>query len=179
MKNLALRHNCGIAADRYLAPLSITAEFLPHTFMEGCEIMTKILILHGAGMNMRGKSQISTFGTQTLDDYDKQITEYANQLGVETELFHSNIEGEVVNKLYEGHEGDVDAALINPAGYSNGYPALLAAIAQVEYPVFEIHISNPASRGGTSQVSGPCKGVIAGFGLYGYYLGMSGALEAL
>ena len=94
-------------------------------------------------------------------------------------MFHSNIEGEVVNKLYEGHEGDVDAALINPAGYSNGYPALLAAIAQVEYPVFEIHISNPASRGGTSQVSGPCKGVIAGFGLYGYYLGMSGALEAL
>ena len=44
--------------------------------------MTKILILHGAGMNMRGKSQISTFGTQTLDDYDNQITEYANQLGV-------------------------------------------------------------------------------------------------
>ena len=74
--------------------------------------MTKILILHGAGMNMRGKSQISTFGTQTLDDYDNQITEYANQLGVEIELFHSNIEGEVVNKLYEGHEGDVDAALI-------------------------------------------------------------------
>ena len=141
--------------------------------------MTKILILHGAGMNMRGKSQISTFGTQTLEDYDKQITEYANQLGIEIELFHSNIEGEVVNKLYEGHEGDVDAALINPAGYSNGYPALLAAIAQVEYPVFEIHISNPASRGGTSQVSGPCKGVIAGFGLYGYYLGMSGALEEL
>mgnify|MGYP003724196125 FL=1 len=69
LKNLALRHNCGIAADRYLAPLSITAEFLPHTFMEGCEIMTKILILHGAGMNMRGKSQISTFGTQTLIKY--------------------------------------------------------------------------------------------------------------
>ncbi|MDP6714620.1 MAG: type II 3-dehydroquinate dehydratase, partial [SAR202 cluster bacterium] len=110
--------------------------------------MTKILIIHGAGMNMRGKAQISTFGTQTLDDYDKQITEYANQLGVEIELFHSNIEGEVVNKIYESHESGVDAALINPASYSSGYPALVAAIAQVEYPVFEIHITNPALRGG-------------------------------
>ena len=141
--------------------------------------MTKILILHGAGMNMRGKSQISTFGAQMLADYDKQIAEYANQLGVEIELYHSNIEGEVINKLYEAHDGGVDAALINPAGYSNGYPALVAAIAQVEYPVFEIHISNPASRGGTSQVSAPCKGVIAGFGMYGYYLGMAGALDTL
>ena len=141
--------------------------------------MTKILVIHGAGMNMRGKSQISTFGPQTLDDYDKQITEYANQLGVEIELFHSNIEGEVINKIYEGHESGVDAALINPAGYTSGYPALVAAIAQVEYPVFEIHISNPASRGATSQVSGPCKGVVAGFGMYGYYLGFAGALDAL
>ncbi len=141
--------------------------------------MTKILVLHGAGMNMRGKAQVSTFGTQTLDDYDKQIREYADQLGVEVELFHSNIEGEVINKLYEGHDGDVDAALINPAGYTTGYPALVAAIAQVEYPVFEIHISNPASRGATSQIATACKGVIAGCGMYGYYLGMAGALDAL
>ena len=141
--------------------------------------MTKVLVIQGAGMNMRGKAQVEIFGKTTLADYDRQIEAYASELGVEIDIYHSNIEGEVVNKLYEGHEGDVDAALINPAGYSNGYPALLAAIAQVEYPVFEIHISNPASRGGTSQVSGPCKGVIAGFGLYGYYLGMSGALEAL
>ena len=141
--------------------------------------MTKILIIHGAGMNMRGKAQISTFGTQTLDDYDKQITEYANQLGVEIELFHSNIEGEVVNKIYESHESGVDAALINPASYSSGYPALVAAIAQVEYPVFEIHITNPALRGGTSQVATACKGVITGFGLYGYYLGMAGVLETV
>ncbi|HAL47895.1 MAG: type II 3-dehydroquinate dehydratase [SAR202 cluster bacterium] len=141
--------------------------------------MTKILVLHGAGMNMRGKSQVAVFGPQTLEDYERQITQYSDEMGVEVEYFHSNIEGEVINKLYDAHEGGVDAALINPAGYTSGYPALVAAIAQVGFPVFEIHISNPASRGAVSQVSGPCRGVVAGFGLHGYYLGMKGVLEIL
>ncbi|HJO82954.1 MAG: type II 3-dehydroquinate dehydratase [SAR202 cluster bacterium] len=141
--------------------------------------MAKILILHGAGMNMRGKAQVEVFGPQTLEDYERQITQYADELGVEIEFFHSNIEGEVINKIYEAHEGDVDAALINPAGYTTGYTALVAAIAQVKYPVFEIHISNPASRGAVSQVAGPCRGSVAGFGLFGYCLGLRGALDVL
>ena len=99
---------------------------------------------------------------------------------MEVEIFHSNIEGEVVNKLYEAHEGgEVAAALFNPAAYSSGHPGVVAAIAQVDFPVYEIHISNPASRGGRSDVAGVCKGVITGFGLYGYRLGMLGALAAL
>jgi 3-dehydroquinate dehydratase-2 len=55
----------------------------------------------------------------------------------------------------------------------------VAAIAQVGFPVYEIHISNPAARGGQSQVAGVCKGVITGFGLTGYYLGLKGALASL
>ena len=141
--------------------------------------MTEILVLHGAGMNMRGKAQVETFGTLTLSDYDKKITEYGAQLAVEIEICHSNVEGELINKLYEAHELGVDAALINPAGFTRGYPALVAAIGQVKYPVFEVHISNPATRGDTSQIATSCTGVIAGFGLYGYYLGIVGVLEAL
>ena len=75
--------------------------------------------------------------------------------------------------------GDVDAALFNPAAYSSGHPGILAAIAQVDFPVYEIHISNPASRGGQSQVAGVCRGVITGFGLFGYYMGMRGVLNTL
>ena len=142
--------------------------------------MTKILVLHGLGMNMRGKVQTHIFGTQTLDEYDARINEYAAAVGVEVEIFHSNIEGEVVNKLYEAHDGgDIAAALFNPAAYSSGHPGVVAAIAQVDFPVYEIHISNPASRGGRSEVAGVCQGVITGFGLYGYYMGMRGALAAL
>ena len=142
--------------------------------------MTKILVLHGLGMNMRGKVQIETFGTQTLDDYDERINAYATELGVEVEIFHSNIEGEVINRLYAAHESDdVDAALFNPAAYSSGHPGIVAAIGQVRFPVYEIHFSNPAARGSQSQVATACKGVITGFGLFSYYLGMRGAIASL
>lgn len=141
--------------------------------------MTKLLVIHGAGMNMRGKAQIEVFGTTTLAEYDQTIRGFASELGVQVDIFHSNIEGEVINKLYESHDGDVDAALINPAGYTTGHPALVAAISQVRYPVYEIHISNPASRGGVSQIAPACKGVITGCGLFGYNLGMRAAMAAV
>jgi 3-dehydroquinate dehydratase-2 len=141
--------------------------------------MTRIFVVHGAGMDMRGKAQVHIFGPMTIEQYDEQIKQYASKLGVEVEIFHSNIEGEVINKFYQSHDGDVDAALINPAGYTTGYPALSAAIRQVSFPTFEIHVSNPASRGAASEIAPACRGVIAGCGVYGYYLGMEAALNAI
>ena len=139
--------------------------------------MPKVLIIHGAGMNMRGKVQVETFGPKTLADYDTQIEDYASELGASIEIFHSNVEGEVINRLYEAHDGDVDAALINPAGYTSGYPGLVAAIAQVRFPTIEVHISNPAARGSVSDVARACRGTITGFGLFGYYLGLRAAID--
>ena len=141
--------------------------------------MTKILIVHGIGMNMRGKVQTNVFGTMTLQEYDEHINRYASELGIEVEIFHSNIEGEVINKFYEAHDNGVDAALINPAGYTTGHPALIAAIAQVGFPTIEVHISNPARRGGVSEVARVSHGVVTGFGVFGYYLALRGALSIL
>src|SRR3954464_12451292 len=139
--------------------------------------MPKVLIVHGAGMNMRGKAQIDVFGPMLLPEYDEHIRKYAAELGIEVEIFHSNIEGEVINKLYEAHEGGVDAAIINPAGYTTGHPALAAAIAQVKFPTVELHVSNPAKRGVVSDIGRAARCVIAGYGVYGYSLAMRGALE--
>ncbi len=139
--------------------------------------MTRILVVHGAGMNMRGKSQVEVFGPMTLEDYNKQVREYASRLGVEVDIFHSNIEGEVINKFYEAHDNGTDAALINPAGYTTGHPALAAAISQVRFPTIEVHISNPTSRGTVSTIAPACRGVVMGFGLYGYYLALEAALH--
>jgi len=141
--------------------------------------MSKVLIVHGAGMNMRGKVQTEIFGTMTLPEYDEQISKYAAELGFEVEIFHSNIVGEVINKFYEAHDRGVDAALINPAGYSTGHPALVAAIAQVGFPTIEVHISNPARRGGVSEIARVSQGVITGFGIFGYYLALRGVRELL
>ncbi|KAA1294272.1 MAG: 3-dehydroquinate dehydratase [SAR202 cluster bacterium] len=139
--------------------------------------MTKVLVVHGAGINMRGKFQVEIFGTATMEDYSDQIEKYANQLDIEIDIFHSNIEGEVIDKFYQSHIDGYDAAIINPAGYSTGHPALCAAISQVEFPTLEVHISNPAARGNISEISPVCKGVITGFGLYGYFIGLKAIKE--
>ena len=139
--------------------------------------MPKVLVIHGAGMNMRGKSQLDVFGPMTLPEYDQHIRRYASELAIEVEIFHSNIEGEVINKLYAAHDGGVDAAIINPAGYTTGHPALAAAIGQVKFPVFELHISNPARRGRVSEIAPACRGVLTGFGIFGYYLALRGTRE--
>ena len=141
--------------------------------------MPRILVVHGAGMNMRGKVQIEVFGPLTLPQYDEQIRKYASELAVEVEIFHSNIEGEVINKFYDALDGGMDAAIINPAGYTIGYPALMAAITQVRFPTIELHISNPAARGRESEVTRVCRGSVAGFGIFGYYIALRGIRELL
>ena len=134
----------------------------------------KVLVIHGAGMNMRGKVQVEVFGPMLLPQYDEHIRKYAAELKVDVEIFHSNIEGEVINKFYEAHEAGVDGAIINPAGYGRGHPALAAAIGQVKFPTIELHVSNPARRGNVSEIAPVTRGTLTGFGIYGYYLAMKG-----
>jgi 3-dehydroquinate dehydratase-2 len=137
----------------------------------------KVLVIHGCGMNMRGKVQTDVFGPMTLPQYDERIRSYAGELGIDIEIFHSNIEGEVINKFYDAHEGGVDGAIINPAGYTTGHPALVAAIAQVSFPTIELHVSNPARRGVVSDIAKACRGSLAGFGVYGYHMALRGLQE--
>ena len=137
--------------------------------------MSRVLVIQGAGMNMRGKAQIEIFGTTTLDQINEQVRGYAESLGIDVEIFHSNIEGEVVNALYDAHSRDVDAALINPAGFTTATSPLRGAITQVRFPVIEVHASNPASRGTVSSILPVCTGSVYGFGTFGYYLALEAA----
>ena len=141
--------------------------------------MPKILVIHGAGMNMRGKIQLEIFGPMTLPEYDERIRGYAKDLGVEVEIFHSNVEGEIVNKLYAANDAGVDAAIFNPAAFGSGYPALVAALSQVKFPTTEVHISNPIRRGPASQTAAVSQSVVAGFGIGGYALALRGIRDQL
>ena len=141
--------------------------------------MARILIIHGAGMNMRGKVQTEIFGKMTLPEYDARIRGYAAELGVDIEIFHSNLEGEVINKIYEASEHGFDAAIFNPAGFSRGYPALCAAIGQVKFPTIEVHISNPVRRGPLSDTLPVSLGSVTGFGVAGYYLALRGLRDRM
>jgi 3-dehydroquinate dehydratase-2 len=141
--------------------------------------MAKILIIHGAGMNMRGKVQTELFGPMTLPEYDERIRGYASELGLDIEIFHSNIEGEVINRLYQANDYGFDAAIFNPAGFSRGYPALVAAISQVKFPTVELHMSNPVRRGPVSETATVSQGMVTGFGIVGYYLALRGLRDTL
>src|SRR5215469_305638 len=141
--------------------------------------MPKVLVIHGAGMNMRGKVQTEIFGPMTLPEYDERIRGYASELGVEVEIFHSNIEGEAINRLYAANDQGFDAAIFNPAGFSRGYPALVAALSQVKFPTVELHMSNPVRRGPVSETATVSLGIVTGFGIVGYYLGLRGLRDTL
>jgi 3-dehydroquinate dehydratase-2 len=136
--------------------------------------MARILILHGLGMNMRGKVKQEIYGHETLAQYDARIADAAESLGLSVDIFQSNIEGELVNKLYEGEEQGVAGAVLNPAGFSIGYRGLTVAITQVRYPVIEAHVSNPLLRGVASDVSKVCKATVTGFGIESYVLALTG-----
>lgn len=136
--------------------------------------MKRILVIHGAGMDMRGKFAIETFGPMKLPEYDAKIRAFAGELGLAVDIFHSNTEGAVIDRLYAAHDADLDGAIINPAGFTRGYPALNAAITQVKFPVVEVHISNPARRGMVSEIGAACVMTIAGFGIDGYALALRG-----
>ena len=124
--------------------------------------MPRVLVIHGAGMNMRGKVQTEIFGPMTLPEYDERIRGYARDLGLDVEIFHSNIDGEIVNRLYEANDGGIDAA-----------------ISQVKFPTIEVHISNPIRRGPASQTAAVSQGVVAGFGIAGYELALRGIRDLL
>ena len=141
--------------------------------------MPRVLVIHGAGMNMRGKVQTEIFGPMTLPEYDERIRGYAAELGLEAEIFHSNIEGEIVNRLYDANDRGIDAAIFNPAAFGTGYPALVAALSQVKFPTTEVHISNPIRRGPASQTAAVSQSVVAGFGIAGYALALWGIRDAL
>lgn len=137
----------------------------------------KVLVIQGAGMNMRGKIDIDIFGSMTLEQLNEAIRGYARNLEVEVEFCQSNIEGEVVNALYRAHENGVDAALINPAGYMRTTGPLPTAIGQVRFPVIEVHVSNPVARGVASTTLPVCRGSVTGFGPFSYSLALAAANE--
>ena len=125
------------------------------------------MVIHGAGLNMRGKVQLEVFGPMTLPQYEEHIRGYAKDLGIEVAFFHSNIEGEVCNRLFEAFDSDIAGVVINPGGYTTVAGPLRAAIAMMKFPVIEVHLSNPARREEfrhISYVSKAVTGVIVGFG---------------
>jgi 3-dehydroquinate dehydratase-2 len=132
--------------------------------------MKKILVLNGPNLNMLGTREPEIYGTTTLKDIENMIKEKAQSLGVETEFFQSNHEGDIVDKICNA-KNSFNGIIINPAAYTHTSVAIRDAISAVELPVIEVHLSNINSREEfrhKSLTAPVCKAQISGCGIYGY-----------
>jgi 3-dehydroquinate dehydratase-2 len=139
----------------------------------------KILFLNGPNLNLLGTREPAIYGHATLADVEAMIRKRAVILGVETDFRQSNSEGELIDWIHAARN-QVSAIVINAGGLTHTSVALRDAIAGVAIPTIEIHLSNVHSREEfrhTSLLTAVCKGVISGFGVQSYLLGLDAAVS--
>lgn len=131
----------------------------------------KLLVLNGPNLNLLGTRETDVYGTGTLTELERALRE--EFAGESLEFAQSNHEGELVDALQRAGREGFDGVVFNPAGYSHTSVALRDAVAAVDVPVVEVHISNVYARERfrhESRTAGAAVGVIAGLGLAGYSL---------
>ena len=136
----------------------------------------KIQIINGPNLNLLGVREKSIYGSSSFDTYLEDLRkQYAD---LQIDYYQSNVEGELVNKLHEiGFS--YDGVVLNAGAYTHTSVAIADAIAAISTPVIEVHISNVYKREEFrhhSMLAASCKGVIAGFGLDSYRLGVESFL---
>ena len=130
----------------------------------------KILVINGPNLNMLGIREPSVYGNNTYSDLCNSINDYAKKLGVEVEIYQSNHEGDLVDKIQSAYN-KADGIVINPAAYTHTSVALLDALKAVAIPAVEVHISDVSKREDFRQISfvrSYCFATISGHGFNGY-----------
>jgi 3-dehydroquinate dehydratase-2 len=136
-------------------------------------------VIHGPNLNLLGTREPDVYGTRTLEDLDRGITDYAASRGVEIETFQSNQEGDIVDRIQRSATEGADAIVINPGAYTHTSLAIADALRGVAVPAIEVHISNIHGREperSRSLTAGACLGIVSGFGFESYLLGIDAAL---
>ena len=139
----------------------------------------KILFLNGPNLNLLGQREPGMYGNLTLAQIEARVREMASTLAVEVEYRQSNCEGELVTWI-QNARGTFDRIVLNAAAYTHTSIALRDAIAGTGLPTIEIHLSNVFAREEfrhKSTISAVCRGVISGFGLNSYLLGLQAAIN--
>lgn len=141
----------------------------------------KILLINGANLNMLGLREPEKYGKTTLKDIEAAVISRGKELGTEVEVWQSNHEGEIVDKI-QASKGIFDGILINAGGYTHTSVVIRDAIAAVGIPTVEIHMTNIHAREEfrhTSLISGVCIGQVVGFKELSYTLALEGLVHHL
>lgn len=142
--------------------------------------MGEIWVLHGANMNLLGQREPDKYGTETLDRINHELQQRAAVEGIPIQIQQSNYEGELIQWIQQMNRQDF--LIINPGAWTHYSYAIRDAIAGVQVPTIEVHLSNIHAREEfrrTSVIAPVCIGQISGFGKQSYTLALQYAIEYL
>lgn len=136
----------------------------------------KVLVIHGPNLNLLGKREMEIYGNQTLEEINNSLKVLAKELGFKLIIRQSNHEGEIVDLIQKSRA--YTAIIINPAAYTHTSIAIRDAIAAIDIPTIEVHLSNIYSRERFRQkslIAPVACGQISGFGAQSYLLALRAA----
>ncbi len=143
--------------------------------------MKKYLLMNGPNLDMLGVREPGIYGSRTLADLEALVRSHANELGVGLQCFQSNHEGALIDKLHEAH-GVFDGIVYNPGAHTHYSYALRDAVAGIDVPVVEVHISDVDAREpfrAVSVIAPACAAQIKGRGFQGYLDGLDLLIEGV
>ncbi|WP_438950964.1 type II 3-dehydroquinate dehydratase [Porticoccus sp.] len=144
--------------------------------------MATILVLHGPNLNLLGTREPTLYGSETLQDINRRLTDQAAAQGHHLLTLQSNAEYELVERVHAASREGVNFIIINPAALTHSSIALRDALLAVDIPFIEVHLSNVHAREAfrhQSFFSDIARGVICGLGGQGYGLALQAALKQL
>jgi 3-dehydroquinate dehydratase II len=136
-----------------------------------------VYVLNGPNLNLLGSREPEIYGHATLGDVEKLCRAAAARHGLDLEFHQSNHEGEIVDWIQQARAENAVGVVINPAGYGHTSVAILDALATLQAPIIEVHISNIHTRESfrrRTYVSQVARAVLCGFGINGYALALDG-----
>lgn len=139
----------------------------------------KILLVQGANMAYLGKREPEIYGTATAAELDDMVTRHARERGAELDIYYTHIEGEAIGRLYRAAEEGIAGLLMNPAGFTYAGYALRDCLRSLPFPYVEVHMTNIDKRGFKSVTAEAARGVITGFGLRSYLMGLDALLAMI
>jgi len=139
----------------------------------------KVLVVHGPNLNLLGRREKAIYGIKSLTVINKEITGLAKKLAIDVKIVQRNGEGDILDII---QKADYDALIINPAAFTHTSIAIRDAIAGVDKPAIEVHLSNIHTREEfrrKSYIAGVAVGQISGFGSFSYLLALHAAKNIL
>jgi 3-dehydroquinate dehydratase-2 len=141
--------------------------------------MEKILLVQGANMNFLGRREPEIYGTTTAAELDTMLLNHAKVNNYQLDIFYTNIEGEAINRLYRAVDEGVQGLVMNPAGFNHAGYALRDCVRALPFPYVEVHMTNIEKREIRSVLAPVAVGLVFGFGVQSYVLGLEAMLGLL